>query len=175
MTDFEPILTDEEYETNEKAIATIEARLDEMDAGMTEMIAPHLEVIESVKEKYERVINNLKASLYRHKAASHDYWLNGEMNANSEGVHGGLQDATVAVRGGPASSGDISTGVPNGPTSLGSWQAEVTSLHDLISAAATDPQWEEFLLPNQTKLNARARKDKRAMFIPGCVPVRKEK
>lgn len=143
MTDFEPILTDAEYEINEKAIATIEARLDEMDAGMTEMIAPHLEVIESVKEKYERVINNLKASLYRHKAASHDYWLN--------------------------------SAVTEEESTTGSWQAEVTSISDLISAAATDPQWEEFLLPNTTKLNARARKDKRAMFVPGCVPVRKEK
>lgn len=144
MADFEPILTDAEYAINEKAITTIEARLDEMEAGMTEMIAPHVVAIEAVKEKYYRVINNLKSSLYRHKAASHDYWLNSE--------------SAVAFSG-----------------ELGGWQAEVTSISDLISAAATDPQWEEFLLPNQTKLNARARKDKRAMFVPGCVPVRKEK
>lgn len=143
MTDFEPILTDAEYETVQGIIATIEARLLEMEQALADKVAPHLDAIETEKEKHYRVINNLKASLFQHKAASHDYWLNSNLTEEE--------------------------------STTGSWQAEVTSLSDLISAAATDPQWEEFLLPNQTKLNARARKDKRAMFVPGCVPVRKEK
>ena len=143
MTDFEPILTDAEYAINEKMVATISDRLAEMELALADKIAPHLEAIEVEKEKHYRIINNLKASLFKHKAAGHDYWLNSNLT----------EEESVA----------------------GSWQAEVTSLHDLISAAATDPQWEEFLLPNTTKLNARARKDKRAMFVPGCVPVRKEK
>ena len=166
MTEFEPILTDAEYEINEKAIAALEARLDEMDAGMTEQVAPHVAAIEAIKEKYERVINNLKASLYRHKAASHDYWLNSEITPMEENFNG--QEMEIM------SDGEGNWKILS-ERKGGSWQAEVTSLHDLISAAATDPQWEEFLLPNQTKLNARARKDKRAMFVPGCVPVRKEK
>ena len=143
MTDFEPILTDGEYETVQGIIANIEARLLEMEQALASKLAPHLAAIEEEKEKHYRVINNLKTSLFKHKAASHDYWLN--------------------------------SAVTEEQSTTGSWQAEVTSLHDLISAAATDPQWEEFLLPNTTKLNARARKDKRAMFVPGCVPARKEK
>lgn len=143
MTDFEPIITDAEYETVQGIIGNIESRLAEMELALADKVAPHLEAIEVEKEKHYRVINNLKASLYKHKAAGHDYWLNSSLTEEESVV--------------------------------GSWQAEVTSLHDLISAAATDPQWEDFLLPNTTKLNARARKDKRAMFVPGCVPVRKEK
>jgi hypothetical protein len=142
-TDFEPILTDAEYAINEKMVVTISNRLAEMELALADKVAPHLEAIEAEKEKRYRIINNLKASLYKHKAASHDYWLNSNLT----------EEESVT----------------------GSWQAEVTSLRDLISAAATDPQWEECLLPNTTKLNARARKDKRAMFVPGAVPVRKEK
>ena len=166
MTDFEPILTDAEYEIKEKMVANYEARLMEISLEMHQKLDDIDSQKKEIEKKYEPILTNLKAGLYRHKAASHDYWLNSEITPMEENFDG--QELEIM------SDGEGNWKILSGRKG-GSWQAEVTSLHDLISAAATDPQWEEFLLPNTTKLNARARKDKRAMFIPGCVPVRKEK
>lgn len=55
------------------------------------------------------------------------------------------------------------------------WAAEVFDLKDLVGAAAINPEYLEFLLPNQTKLNALARKNKSTMRVPGVIAVRKEK
>lgn len=64
---------------------------------------------------------------------------------------------------------------PPEPAKKYTWSAEVFNLSDLVSAAAINPEYMEFLLPNQTKLNARARKEKSTMRVPGVVAIRREK
>src|ERR1017187_5584389 len=49
------------------------------------------------------------------------------------------------------------------------WSAEVTDMKALVKAVAAGKVSYEYLLPNQTALNARAKADKSTMNIPGVV------
>lgn len=57
----------------------------------------------------------------------------------------------------------------------GRWHAEVFSLSDLIKAAAANPEYEQYLQSVMPLLNKRAVKEKRTMYVPGVVAVRKVK
>lgn len=144
--EFRPISNEAEYAVNQEAIASYEARIFELTLALHEKLDAFAEQRKEVEARHMRVIDGLTATLHRLRANAHDYWLSGEGAAAEEDS-----------------------------TEKGNWSAEVFSLTDLISAAARDDQWVEYLLPNTTKLNARARKDKRAMYVPGVVPVKKEK
>ena len=57
----------------------------------------------------------------------------------------------------------------------GRWHAEVFNLSDLIKAAASNPEYEQYLQPVMPLLNKRAVKEKRTMYVPGVVAVQKVK
>lgn len=145
MADLEFIATQEQYEAAREMAAKYEARAAEMLASINRKIA---EIDLENAERLARpyeILNNLQSQLWALEAQCHDYELN-EMH--------------VAAR---------------DEEPKGSWTAEVINLQHLIQAAASNPEYVQYLQPNQVALNKLARKMKRTMYVPGVIATQKEK
>lgn len=176
----EEITTDEEYQAAMAYISAIEQRINELEIEMFKKIDAHSLQIEYIKDRCHEITDKLKTSFFRQRAICEQYLMDKssaifapcpECNGNGALGTQWMYDPNEHTDLCPACGG---TGTGDKEVKY-TWAAEVFDLKDLVGAAAINPEYLEFLLPNQTKLNALARKNKSTMRVPGVVAVRKEK
>lgn len=145
MTDLEPITTYGSYESAREFARQYEKRIADQQRELNAIEEETIAAQAQITARRREIINNLKTQLWALKAQCHDYELN-ELKVSEQ-----VEEPK------------------------GSWTAEVFSLRDLIQAAALNPEYEQYLQPNQVALNKAARKMKRVMYVPGVIATRKEK
>lgn len=157
---------------------------------------PMREALNAVQDKYNAADGPLEAAEAQVKAEIRRWDVEQERIqqerqraaqavAEREAEEQRLRDAIVAEESG-ASSEEVSAIVeapvvtvapPVAPTYAkasgisrrDNWKAKVTDMKALVKAAAAGKVPIEYLLPNETALNARAKADKTTMAIPGVV------
>jgi len=176
MTDLEPITTPEAYESAREMARQYEQRLAEHQRELNALEEEALALMAKNTERRKEIIANLKTGLWALEAQCHDYELNSidcpKCNGNGAEGTGWMYDPDDWAESCPRCNG---RGKVNDEEPKGSWTAEIISLRDLIQAAALNPEYEQYLQPNQVALNKAARKMKRTMYTPGVVATRKEK
>lgn len=175
MTDLEPITTPEAYESAREMARQYEERAAQIQAGINARIEELDRERVSKLSRSVGILTNLQMKLWELKAQCHDYELNSidcpKCNGNGAEGTGWMYDPDNWAEPCPRCNGSGKSD----EEPKGSWAAEVFSLHDLIQAAAINPEYEQYLQPNQVALNKAARKLKRVMYVPGVVATRKEK
>lgn len=175
MTDLEPITTPEAYESALSLRLQYELRLADQQRELNAIEEEAQAGLMQSTSRRREIIANLKAQLWVLEAQCHDYELNSidcpKCNGNGAEGTGWMYDPEDWAEPCPRCNG---SGKSN-EEPKGSWTAKVFSLRDLIQAAALNPEYEQYLQPNQVALNKAARKMKRVMYVPGIIATRKEK